>query len=163
GLLAGCETIAKAVAHPEVGPFVEQYRDEVLEVAHLPASVEPGAFAAEALRRFANPSLGHACAKVAEDGSRKLPQRALPVLAARRRAGLPAGLGAVVVAAWIALAAGLVPGRSVVDPAADDLRRLAARGDLEALVATALGGPDHVEAVTPALHRILEDGATGFR
>jgi fructuronate reductase len=163
GLLSGCATIAEAATHPRVAPSVRRLVDEVLEVADLPDALEPAAFAADALRRFRNPSLGHTCVKVAEDGSRKLPQRLLPVLAARQRAGLPAGRAADVVGAWIALVAGLVPAPPVVDPAADDLRRLAAHGDLRALTATALGGPDHVDAVIPALQRILEDGATGFR
>ena len=40
-------------------------------------------FAHDALSRFANPNLGHTCLQVGADGSRKLPQRLLPIVLAR--------------------------------------------------------------------------------
>jgi fructuronate reductase len=86
GLQAGCTTIAEAVADDEVSAFVREMIDDVLEVADVP---DARPFAEEALRRFANPALGHTCAQVATDGSAKLPQRILPVVAERRRRGLP--------------------------------------------------------------------------
>lgn len=96
GLGAGCTTIAEAVAHDEVSAFVREMIEDVLEVADVP---DARAFAEEALRRFANPALGHTCAQVAMDGSAKLPQRILPVVAERRARGLPTGRFARVVAA----------------------------------------------------------------
>lgn len=123
GLAAGCTTIAEAAAHPVVAPFVRRYVDEVLEVADLPKAVEALAFAAEAMTRFANPALGHTCAQVGTDGSKKLPQRLVPVLAARRAAGLSTRSGALVIAGWVAA----VRAGSVDDPAADEVRRDGAR------------------------------------
>jgi fructuronate reductase len=97
GLLAGCETIAEAAAHPVVAPFVRRLVDDVLEVAEVP---DPRPFAADALRRFRNPALGHTCRQVGTDGSQKLPQRILPVVAARRERRLPTARLAIVVAAF---------------------------------------------------------------
>ena len=88
GLLAGHDTIAGAVADPAIARFVRRLVDDTLEVAEFPAALQPAAFADEALRRFANPTLGHTCAQVGADGSSKLPQRLLPVVAARRERAL---------------------------------------------------------------------------
>ena len=87
GILTGCTTIAEASRHPIVSVFVRRLVDDVLEVAELPTSLQPKAFAAEALARFENPSLGHTCAKVGDDGSRKLPQRFGSIVTTRGRAG----------------------------------------------------------------------------
>jgi fructuronate reductase len=95
GLQAGCATIAEAVADDGVSAFVRDMIEDVLEVADVP---DGRAFAEEALRRFANPALGHTCAQVATDGSAKLPQRILPVVAERRARGLPTERFARVVA-----------------------------------------------------------------
>ena len=143
GLLAGHETIAEAAADPTIAAFVRRLVDDVLEVADLPASLASEAFAADALRRFANPALGHTCAQVGTDGSRKLAERILPVVARRRRAGLPTDRLEVVLAAWLASVAHVpVQGRrlpAVDDPEAASLRRLAADGDLHAVADRALG------------------------
>ena len=88
GLLAGHATIAGAVADPAIARFVRDLVDDTLEVAAFPAALQPAAFADEALRRFANPALGHTCAQVGADGSSKLPQRLLPVVDARRARSL---------------------------------------------------------------------------
>jgi len=112
GLLAGRETIADATADPVVAGFVDGLVADVVEVADVP---DARAFSAEALRRFANPALGHTCRQVGTDGSQKLPQRLLPVVAARRERGLPTDRFAVVVALWQKALAE----RAVEDPATD--------------------------------------------
>ena len=127
GLLAGCETIAEATAHPVVAPFVRRLVDDILEVADRSPGTEPAAFAEESLRRFANPELGHTCRQVGADGSRKLAQRLLPVVDTRVDRGLATDRFAVVVALWLAavtrlpLAGVVLP--DVDDPDADALRR----------------------------------------
>ena len=102
GLLAGYTTIAAAVADPVVARFVRDLVEDTLEVAALPPALQPAAFADEALRRFANPALGHTCAQVGADGSSKLPQRLLPVVAARQARSLDTTTFALVAAIWIA-------------------------------------------------------------
>lgn len=123
GLLAGCETIAEATAHPVVAPFVRRLVGDILEVAEVPAAL---GFADDALRRFANPELGHTCRQVGADGSRKLAQRVLPVVNTRLHLGLTTSRFAIVVALWLAAVtrlplAGVVLS-DVDDPDADALR-----------------------------------------
>jgi fructuronate reductase len=166
GLLAGCGTIAQAVGHAPLVPFVRRVVDETLEVAELPAALEPERFADEALRRFANPMLGHTCAQVGADGSSKLPQRLLPVAAARRAHGLGTHSFAVVAAIWIAATAGLkVRGAdlpALEDPAATHLRAAASRGaSLRRLSNLALGSradDAFVVDVAGALERLVGAG-----
>jgi len=100
GLLAGCATIADAAEEPAVVAFVDELTADVLAVAEdLP---DAAGFAADAARRFRNPALGHTCRQVGADGSQKLPQRLLPVVAERQRRGLPVERFAMVVALWSA-------------------------------------------------------------
>ena len=166
GILTGCTTIAEASRHPMVSVFVRRLVDDVLEVAELPTSLQPNAFAAEALARFENPSLGHTCAKVGDDGSRKLPQRFGSIVTTRGRAGLDTTRFATVAALWIALASGLTIGgaelAAVDDPASTRLRTAAASGDLDDLVHLALddGFDDpFVTSVADTLTRLLQEGA----
>jgi fructuronate reductase len=165
GILAGCTTIAEASDHPIVSAFVRRLVDDVLEVADLPIGLQSKAFAADALARFGNPNLGHTCAKVGADGSRKLPQRFGSIVAARRRAGLETTRFATVAAIWVALASGLPIGGTnvagVEDPASPRLRSAAVSHDLGQLVLLALNDgfeSDFVALVVDALARLLQEG-----
>ena len=152
GLLAGHTTIAAAVTDPTIARFVRRRVADTLEVAAFPDVVHAPAFADEALTRFANPTLGHTCAQVGADGSRKLPQRLLPVVRARRRVGLGTEGFAVVAAIWIAATAGIeirgarLPRLS--DPMAGTLRTAASRGgSLHRLSALPFGDGENVSFV----------------
>jgi fructuronate reductase len=164
GLLAGCTTIAAAAEHDTVSRFARKLVDDVLEVSLLPASLAPAAYAAETFARFSNPSLRHSCAQVAADGSRKLPQRFIPVVTARESAGLDSERFAAVAAIWVAAAAGLVVD-GVRLPAIDDPEtarlRVAAGRDLDHLARLALrDGFDEpfLGSVATALHRLVREG-----
>ena len=166
GLLAGHETIAGAVTDPIVARFVRRIVDDTLEVAELPAGLQAATFAGEALRRFANPALGHTCAQVGADGSSKLPQRLLPVVAARQDRALDTEGFAVVVAIWIAAAAGMavrgVDLPRLEDPIAGALRATSRRDGLRGLSHTALGSladSAFKAQVASALRRVTADGA----
>lgn len=164
GLLAGCDTIAEAADHPVVSAFVRRLVDDVLEVADLPLGAEPRPFADESLRRFGNPQLGHTCRQVGADGSRKLAQRLLPVVAARGECHLPTDRFAVVVALWLAAVTRL-PLRGVTLPDVDDpdtvaLRAAAENRDRRALTDAAFGplttGAFAAE-VAGTLERLMEE------
>jgi fructuronate reductase len=167
GLLAGHDTIARAVADPSIARFVRRLVTDTLEVAAFPQPLQPAAFADEALARFANPTLGHTCAQVGTDGSSKLAQRLLPVVAARRERALDTSGFAVVAAIWIAATAGVdvrgVRLPRLEDPLAGALRDAASRGsDLTHLSHVALGGradPPFIAEVAGALVRMTTDGA----
>jgi fructuronate reductase len=165
GLLMGHDTIAGAVVDRTIAHFVRGIVDDTLQVAEFPDALVPTAFADEALRRFANPALGHRCAQVGADGSSKLPQRLLPVVTARRERALPTTRFAAVAAIWIAATAGVaVPGvtlPNLQDPMAAALQA-ASRGDsLHALSHLALGA--HADAaftdeVASVLRRLTIEG-----
>ena len=145
---------------------MRQLVDDTLEVAAFPARLNPVAFASEALRRFANPTLGHACAQVGADGSSKLPQRLLPVVAARREQALETRGFALVVAIWLAATAGVevrgVRLPRLEDPRAGELRDAASCGsDLRQLSDLALGGHTDdafIAEVASALEGLAREG-----
>ena len=144
GLLVGCTTIAEAATDVRVASFVQALVGDVLAVADLPLATAAEAFASETLRRFANPGLGHTCLQVGADGSKKLPQRILPVAARAEQAGRPTERFATVVAIWAAAVSGIqVAGGRLPppdDPLAGELQRVARGADLPALVDRALDG-----------------------
>jgi fructuronate reductase len=164
GLLTGCVTIADAATHPDVSRFVERLTDDIIDTARFPASLRAASFAADARRRFANSSLGHTCQQVGADGSRKLPQRLLPVVAARRSRGGDTTRFALVAAIWLAAASGLAvdhPLPIVADPAREPLRQAATSHDLDHLVEIGLGdncGPDFKREIGSAVRRLVQDG-----
>jgi fructuronate reductase len=163
GLLAGHATIADAVTDPLIARFARDIVEETLEVATFPSALQPAAFAAEALRRFANPALGHTCAQVGADGSGKLPERLLPVVAAREARSLATSTFALVAAIWLAGAGGVaVPGVRLpllADPLASRLRSAAARADgLQALSRVALGESVFAGEVATMLDRLTKEG-----
>lgn len=138
--------------------------DDVLEVVRLPAALRAPAFAAEGLRRFQNPNLGHTCTQVGADGSHKLPQRFADVVVARLRSGLDSSRLATVVALWIAATAGIEL-RGTQLPALDDpdAARLRARRSegIDAVVGAALAGrfdPAFVPTVSTVLRQLRAEG-----
>jgi fructuronate reductase len=143
GLLAGYDTIAAAVRDAAVRSYVRGMIDDTLEIAQFPASLDATGFAHDALNRFANPSLGHTCLQVGADGSRKLPQRLLPIIETRLANHLDTSRFATVVALWIASVGGLeIQGArlaAVADPEAARVRATVAGDDLSKVVHMALG------------------------
>ena len=143
GLATGCRTIAEAAAHPLTSSFVAQIVDDILEVTHPSTSGAARRFADETLDRFANPALDHTCAKVATDGSHKLPERYGAVVAARQGADLPTSRFSVVIALWLMAAVGLPlasgPMPAIEDPMAPHLGAVAQEGDLGRLVHEGVG------------------------
>src|SRR5690606_5473043 len=78
GLAGGHPTIAGAAADEVVAAALHGLlHEEVLPTLAPPEGLDPQAYAASVLRRFANPALGHTTAKVASDGSQKLGPRLL--------------------------------------------------------------------------------------
>jgi fructuronate reductase len=170
GLLAGCATIASAVRHATVYSYVREMIEDTLEVAQFPAFLDATRFAHDALSRFANPNLGHTCLQVGADGSRKLPQRLLPIVLARMADRLDTSRFATVVALWIASVGGMeVQGSqlpAVVDPEAPRLRAALSDGDLSRVVLMALGhtyDPAFCLMVVESLGNLSRDGLAVLR
>ena len=107
GLLAGHATITDAVEDPALRPVVEaMLRHEVIPTLAPPPGLDLPAYAASVLRRFANRPLAYATAKVAGDGSQKLPVRILGTVAGRLAASAGVERLTLVVAAWAACVLG---------------------------------------------------------
>ncbi len=90
GYLAGCETVAAAMAAPGFARLVEDLM--ALEAAPtLPPlpGLDLAAYRRDLIARFRNPALRHRTWQIAMDGSQKLPQRLLNTIRARLAAGAP--------------------------------------------------------------------------
>jgi len=130
GALAGCETIADALALPGMESVMRRLLVEDIAASFTPP---PGAdivgYGESVLERFRNPAIRHRTLQVAMDGTQKLPQRVLDTLRDRRAAGAEPRWAALVVAAWMRFAAGTADdGRPLPldDPLAGEVRALLA-------------------------------------
>ena len=100
GALAGCETIAEAMARFGEMPR-RLMRDDVVPTLNVPDGFDIAAYEQQLLDRFANPALRHRTVQVAMDGSQKLPQRLLATVRARRVVGAEPRWATLAVAAWM--------------------------------------------------------------
>jgi fructuronate reductase len=89
--------------------------------ATLPSTFDVQQYAATLLTRFTNAALPHRLSQIAMDGSQKIPQRWLPVLAERQSAGRPSPATLAALAAWIRHVRGQ---QDVQDPLASELKSL---------------------------------------
>lgn len=191
GGLAGHVTIDVAANDPDLARFVEDLLiEEVMPTLHaFDAPVGrlangdrmtgggegANATAPDTLGRFRNPALRHRCAQVAADGSQKLPQRIVDVVASRRAQDLPVDRSAAVIAAWIGWILWCHRGKARLDdPLAPELLTLAAAAGpgpaavadaflaIESVFAPAVADDPVVRAaVARGLALIHEHGAVG--
>ncbi|WP_253691260.1 mannitol dehydrogenase family protein [Cellulosimicrobium protaetiae] len=126
GSLAGCATIAEAVADPALAAGARALQADALATLDAPDGVDLGAYAETLLDRFANPATGHTTRQVAMDGTQKIPFRWGATLADLLDAhpGAPAPRGVVAaLAAWAGyVVAETRAARAVDDPRGDELR-----------------------------------------
>jgi fructuronate reductase len=141
GSIRGHQTIDEAIADPACRSWVEMFWDEASRHLSLPAS-NIASYRAALLTRFANPQMRDQLARIAADGSAKLPVRTLPTVRAERSAGrIPTGC-ATTLAAWVLHLRGL--GAPVKDPGAAAAQEAANAGELPLAV--------------PAVLNVLEPG-----
>jgi len=125
GLLAGVETVADAIATPELRAFAVALMDDAAATLAGIAGDDIDRYQAALLMRFANPALKHRLRQIAMDGSQKLPQRLLSAVRARLARGLPVTRHALAVAAWMTFAR---RGDKLDDPLAERIAGAAAEG-----------------------------------
>ena len=136
--IRGHATIDEAIADPDCRAEVELIWDEASRHLELPGDAIAD-YRQALLTRFSNPRMRDQLARIAADGSVKLPVRIMPTLRAERAAGrIPLGC-ATTVAAWVLHLRGL--GAPVKDPGAGPALEAANSGDL----------PDAVPAVLETL------------
>jgi fructuronate reductase len=100
GLLRGHDTIAQAIGDPLLSAMVGEFWDEAS--AQLPGGLNIVGYRAALLERFRNSRIEHRLAQIAEDGTRKLSLRIVPVAEAQLKAGRLPGAAAFAIACWIA-------------------------------------------------------------
>lgn len=164
GLLLGYAQIADAASDPTLVSFVRAlWAREVLPTLISPPGWDLPAYAEQILSRFTNAAITYAAAKVAGDGSQKLPVRLMPTVRERLSTGLPTHLSAIVVAAWVATLRGPGAGaHGVTDEAADRWRSGVSgsgAGSARAEVEVLLGMPGFAGGDRPAVARFVDDVA----
>ncbi|MGC8514447.1 MAG: mannitol dehydrogenase family protein [Acidimicrobiales bacterium] len=106
GSMRGHRSVPQAIADEKCLSWVQQWWNEARR--HLPQSaVELDAYSGKLLERFSNTKISDRLERVAEDGSRKIPVRVLPVVQAERSAGRVATGATRILAAWICHLRGL--------------------------------------------------------
>jgi fructuronate reductase len=174
GLHRGFDTVAEAIADPAVAALVRDFFAEAAATLAPTPGIEPEAYAAALLDRFANDALAHRLSQIAMDGSQKLPQRMLDAARINLEQGRGISATAAAVAAWIAYVRGADDAGNkwaVDDPLAVELaachagnRKLddivAAILSISAIFPAALAAhPGFRTAVTGAYTRLLADRA----
>ncbi len=93
---------------------------EVIPTLATPPGWDLHGYAEQVLRRFSDPGLPYTTAKVASDGSQKLPVRLIPTVRSRVHAGVPAPRCVQLLAAWAACLCGpRASAFAISDPALD--------------------------------------------
>src|SRR5699024_661345 len=161
GSVRGHETIVDAVGDERLRAWVEQFWDEAQRHLEMGAA-EIADYRAALLRRFENPRMRDALARIAKDGSQKLPVRILPVVAAERAAGrVPVG-AATALAGWVLHLRG--QGAPVSDEGAESALAAArgdlagAAGDLAAAAGDLAAAAGDLAAAVPAVLETLQAG-----
>jgi fructuronate reductase len=100
GLLRGHETVAQAIRDPALSVMVDLLWDDAS--AQLPAGLSLDSYRDALRERFLNSRIEYRLAQIAEDGTRKVALRIVPVAEAQLKAGrVPRG-AAFAIACWIA-------------------------------------------------------------
>ena len=176
GYLSGDETVAEAMARPDMARFVAFLMEHEVSPTLPPAAgLDVASYRLALQVRFANRALRHRTWQIAMDGSQKLPQRLLGTIRDRLAAGAPIDALALGVAAWMAYVTG-IDGQGIAidvrDPLCEVLRRRADGAGRDAVrLALALVGIEAIfgtdlpqnqrfmKAVSAALEQILRHGA----
>ena len=141
GLLAGYRTVAEVMAAPRFPGLLTAWLVEAsTSLRRLPDGLDLDGYRAQVIERFENPGIAYDLAKIATDGSVKLPIRIGSTAADLVARGVAAPLSALVLAAWIAHAGG----DALVDPLADEVHRVLAEESDAAGQVQRLFGPDGV-------------------
>src|SRR6185312_12210317 len=114
GLSLGLDHVHQAVGLPPLRALVERLWDEAVETMTPADGLDTDDYRTALIARFENPALAHRLLQIAEDGSRKLPERILKPLEERTVADRDSPAMVFALAAWLnCIELGAVP---LVDP-----------------------------------------------
>jgi len=133
GQLAGWQTVAEAIAVPELRAHIAALMSELATTLTLPPAVDMNGYRGALMTRFANPALQHRTTQIAMDGSQKVPPRLLAPALARLAAREGSPRIALGVAAWLRFLQGRADDSSPLtldDPQAERLRAAASSDPL---------------------------------
>lgn len=177
GLLAGCSTVAEAMAEPLLAAYALRLLVDEQRPTLPPSDHDIVAYAHQLLARWRNPAIAHRLERVGRNASGKLHPRLLAGLLLHLRAGRSAPLIVLAVAAWIWCASGRHP-RGRVLAAHDHLEAQLLRlghdsgGDPQRLVQGFVGlrevfgeelprRPGFLRQLEQAVRGLQQDGALG--
>lgn len=100
GLRSGLRFVSEAIRSPEISQVLEELWDELASTLGIGSGVDPDHYRALLRRRFADSSVPHQLAQIAQDGSAKLPQRLIAPWTERATKGLKSPAIAAAVQAW---------------------------------------------------------------
>lgn len=132
GLLRGHQYAHEAMADDVVATAVRSYMEEARPTLEPVPDVDIDGYIAELMVRFGNPAIRDTLARLATDGSDRMPKFVLPAVRANTAAGRPVPWGGAAVACWKACYEdGNESGARIefVDAFAGDLRARAASTD----------------------------------
>ena len=150
GYLAGYETIAAAMADPNIAAFIDRlWTREIIPTVPPPEGTDLARYCADLKARYQNPAIHHRTWQIAMDGTQKLPQRLLGTIGDCLDAGRPIHGLALAVAGWMRYVGGVDEQGGPIDvrdPLARELKAISDQGhDPAAKVAGLLA----VDAVFP--------------
>lgn len=162
GLLKGHETVAQAIADPQLEGIMDAlWAQEIAPSIAAPSGVDLEAYAKALKGRYQNPEIHHRLAQIAMDGSQKLPQRILEPLFENRALGQPYGQLLHVLAGWLRFLQ-RTPAGMLNDPLADELTAIVDGAECDSALVTrmlemdAIFGPYPAHEITDALCAALE-------
>ncbi|KRG47881.1 mannitol dehydrogenase [Stenotrophomonas panacihumi] len=102
GTLLGLESVADAMRHPALGPFIATLMHRhIVPNVELPEGMDATAYVDAILARFANPAVHHRLLQIAQDGSQKIPVRLLGTITHALAAGRAIDVLCLPVAGWL--------------------------------------------------------------
>lgn len=149
GLLRGHETVADAMADPELAGFVESLMRRDIAPT-LPG--EQSGYIDAILQRFRNPAIRHRLSQIAWDGSQKLPIRLLATARDALAAGRPVERLARPIAGWMRFVERQArAGAVIVDPLAERLAAAGLAGGVAGFLDLPVFPPDLAVRLRPTL------------
>lgn len=102
GYLAGYDYVHQVMADPQLAQLIREYMDHQAQPSlAIPSGFDIESYKNDLCRRFGNAALRHKTYQIAQDGSRKIPQRWLAAVNSLQENNIGTGLLALGVAAWI--------------------------------------------------------------
>jgi fructuronate reductase len=129
GTLLGLETVADAMRHPALGPFVaDLMRRHIAPNVDLPEGMDAMRYVDAILARFANPAVRHRLLQIAQDGTQKMRVRFLDTIAHALTKGHPVDALCLPLAGWLHFVRGQArAGIALADPWAERLASVGQR------------------------------------